>query len=412
MYRRKVTHLLKQSLRDTPAVIINGARQTGKSTLVQSLIKKSSNFQYLTLDNANILTQAKLDPVGFIEGIDEKVPSPIIIDEIQRAPELLLSIKNCIDKNRKPGRFVLTGSVNLFLLPKLGDSLAGRTEIFTLWPLSQGEIEGVRANFIKNCFEGKIPKTFKAENREGLLERISKGGYPEGMTRKGTRQEAWFSSYIATILQRDVREIADVQGISKLPRLLSLLATRSATLVNMSDIATSTEIPYATLNRYIDLLKATFLIALIPAWSSNLGLRLIKSPKLLINDTGLLLSLLGVNRERLGKDSILFGSVLETFVGMELLKLISGEEEQFTLHHYRTLNRQEVDYVIERKNGEIIGIEVKSSSTISPSDLKGLKNLAEATKTKFAQGIVLYGGQEVIPLGDRVIAMPISGLWG
>ncbi len=407
MYKRRLIPLVKEAQKDTPAIIISGARQTGKSTLSKRLIGPSFDAQYLSFDNSNTLSNAKLDPVGFIEGLQ----GPVVLDEIQRVPELFLTIKHAIDRNRKPGQFLLTGSANVLSLPKLGDSLTGRIQSFELWPLSQDEIEGNESNFLQNVFDEKPIRKIRHIKRNELLKRIFQGGYPEAITRKGERQEAWFESYIGTLLQRDIKDISDIHGTAKLPKLVSTIATRSATLLNLSDIANSTDIPYVTLNRYMEVLEATYLIQLVPAWSSNLGLRLVKAPKLLINDTGLLSSILGINKDRLFKDPNLFGSLLETFVGMELRKLISYSRERVSLFHYRTLSRHEVDFLLEKRNGDLIGIEVKASSSISHNDLKGLKNLAESTKKRFKRGIVLYGGEEVLPLGERLIALPLSALW-
>lgn len=407
MYKRKITPRIKEALNDTPAIVINGARQTGKSTLAKSLVGPGFDAKYLSFDSNNTLVAAKNDPVGFIS----ELAGPVILDEIQRVPELFLSIKHAIDQNRKAGQFLLTGSANILSLPKLGDSLTGRVELFELWPFSQEEILEKESGFLQNVFSEKPIRKMETIKRADLQKRIFRGSFPEAIIRPTNRQEAWFESYIDTLLQRDIRDISDIHGIAKLPKLVSILATRSAKLLNLSDIATSTSIPYATLNRYIDVLEATYLVQLIPAWSSNLGLRLVKAPKLLINDTGLLASILGINDERLEKDPSLYGSLLETFVGMELKKLISYSGERISLYHYRTLALHEVDFVLEKKNGDLVGIEVKASSSISQSDLKGLKNLAESTKQKFKRGIVLYGGEEVLPLGEKLIALPISALW-
>jgi predicted AAA+ superfamily ATPase len=407
MYKRKITPNISEAIADTPAIIINGPRQSGKTTLVKSLKSPSFKPDYYSFDDSGILATAQLDPQGFIQGIK----TPVILDEIQRVPELMTAIKCSIDKDRRPGRFLLTGSANVLQLPKLSDSLAGRVELFDLWPLAQAEIESAKSDLLNKLFSGRFPKTFKPNVRKELIKRIFQGGYPEAMTRVGRRQESWFASYIKTILQRDITEISDIQSPAKLTRLLSLLATRTASIINLSDISSATEIPYATLNRYIDLLQLTYLLVLVPAWSSNLGLRLVKAPKLLLNDTGLLASLLAVNPERFQKEPSLFGIILETFVGMELKKIISYSSDRFNLFHYRTLDRHEVDFIVEKGDGKIIGIEVKASSTIGPSDLKGLKNLATTSKGNLQRGIVLYGGDQILPLGDRLVALPISVLW-
>ena len=407
MLQRNIKPRIEEALGDTPAIILCGARQTGKTTLVQSLPNRSYRPTYLTFDDSTLLSAAKEDPSGFIFGLN----LPVILDEVQRVPEIFPVIKNVIDKKRQPGSFLLTGSANVLFLPDLSESLAGRVELFTLWPLSQQEMKNRAGDIISELFEGTIPKKVSSLNKAELFQRVLKGGYPEPLTRKGQRQRAWFSSYITTILQRDIRDLADIQGLTKLPRLLSLLASRSGSLLNLSAVSNAVDIPYATLHRYMALLEATFLIVQIPAWSSNLGLRLVKSPKLLINDTGMLASLLGLDGERFESDPNLVGSMLETFVGMELVKLISQSETDASLYHFRSASRHEVDFVIERPDGKIVGIEVKAAGSVVGHDLKGLKYLAEHVGNKLELGLVLYSGSEVVPFGNKMYAIPISFLW-
>jgi predicted AAA+ superfamily ATPase len=431
MYRRNLMPLLQDALSDSPVVLLNGARQTGKTTLVQALAEKQQSLAekqplartYLSLDDAGVLSAARSDPAGFLAGF----PGPLVIDEVQHAPELFPAIKSAVDKRREPGRFLLTGSANVLLLPRLSESLAGRMEILTLWPLAQSEIEnkseienhasGRNSSLIDLLFGGTfsqllapglLPEVPKAD----LIRRLVAGGYPEPLARTSdARRRAWFGSYLTTILQRDVRDMANIEGLTALPRLLSLLAARSGMLLNLADVSRTSGLAYTTLLRYMTLLEATFLVQLLPSWSANLGHRLVKSPKLLISDTGLAVSLLGVTAERLAENGTLLGGLLETFVAMELRKAAGWSAEAVQLFHYRTQAGQEVDVLLENGMGQLVGVEVKASATVTSSDFKGLRGIAEATGDRFVRGVVLYTGSQVIPFGERLYAVPMSVLW-
>jgi predicted AAA+ superfamily ATPase len=390
-------------------VFIQGARQTGKSTLAQSLAAHGHPARYFTLDDASTLAAAESDPQGFVSGLD----GPVILDEVQRAGGLALAIKSSVDANRKPGRFLLTGSANLLLLPKLSESLAGRIEIHTLWPLSQGELAGLQDNFIDAVFADHfIADKIKAENWQKLVARFARGGYPEMLHRADPhRRRAWFGSYITTILQRDVRDISNVRDLAELPRLLSLLASRAAGLLEYADLSRSLSIPQTSLKRYMALMEATFLIQTLPAWFTNIGKRLVKSPKLLINDTGLLVHLLGADADRLRNDPTLGGSVLENFVVMELLKQRGWSRLQPSLFHFRTHNGDEVDVVLEDPSGRIVGVEVKATSSVNAGHFNGLRALADAAGNRFVRGIVLHAGASAISFGMKLMAVPIPALW-
>jgi len=431
MYTRFLQSALLDALRDSPVVLLNGARQTGKTTLVQSLPSRSSQLSvpasvqgpvqehakatYLTLDDAGFLAAARSDPAGFLSGFS----GSIIIDEVQHAPELFPALKSAVDRQRTPGRFLLTGSANILLLPRLAESLAGRMQILTLWPLAQGEIAGRSTNVVDLLFAPPLPALpaglasgLPPVERQDLMRRLLAGGYPEPLTRPSeARRRAWFGSYLTTILQRDVRDMANIEGLTALPRLLALIAARAASLLNLSDISRAAGLPYTTLTRYMSLLEATFLVQLIPAWSTNLSTRLVKSPKVILNDTGLMASLLGLNVERLTQDGSLFGPLLENFVAMEVKKHIAWSQVQPQLFHFRTQTGVEVDLVLENAAGEIVGLEVKASATVSAADFKGLRALMEARGERFVRGVVLYTGQQVIPFGERLHAVPISLLW-
>jgi uncharacterized protein len=409
MFARNITHKIIEALSDTPVVMLNGARQTGKSTLAESLISEKHIKRYVTLDDATVLAAAKHDPVGFISGLGEST----VIDEIQRAPELFPAIKADVDRNRKPGRFLLTGSANVLLLPRLSESLAGRMEIFTLWPLSQGEFVGIRERFIDTLFLGNITSSASvpADIEITIIERAIRGGYPEAAARASeSRRRAWFGSYITTILQRDVRDIANIDGLTAMPRLLSMLATRSPSLLNYSELSRTTGLPQSTLKRYMALFETIFLIDHLPAWYSNLGKRLVKTAKLVMSDTGLLTTLLAVDATRL-ENTPLCGAVMENFVIAELKKQISWSDTRPAMLHYRTQTGQEVDVVLEDTAGRIVGVEIKSAKSVGGRDLRGLQSLAEAAGDNFRRGVVLYRGNEIVSFGSNLFALPIDSLW-
>ena len=409
--RRHLTEKLFQALEDTPAVLINGARQTGKSTLAQLPELKKQGRYYLTLDDPGVLAAAKRDPNGFIAGLT----APVTLDEVQHAPELFPAIKLAIDRKREPGRFLLTGSANVLLLPKLSESLAGRMELLTLWPFSQGEIHGVKEGFVDALFS-KRPVWASGENthlqRDKLFEKILSGGYPLAIARKTeARRKAWFQSYLTTILQHDIRDLTHVADVTAVPRLLSVVATRAGSLLNFADLSRSLGLPQTTLKRYFALLEATFLTQLLRPWSSNLGQRVIQTPKVYLNDTGLLAHLLGLTVERLNVDGTLAGGVLENFVLMELRKQSAWSETQPEFYFWRTASGQEVDIVLEDSSGRLVGIEIKASATLGGSDVRGLQAMANAAGPRWVRGVVLYTGSEVIPFSSNLHGLPVSQLW-
>ena len=412
MYKRSMRSQLLAALEDTPVVFLNGARQTGKSTLVREIAETEHPARYITFDDATSLSAARHDPAGFLA----ELGGPVIIDEVQLAPTIFPALKLLVDRNRQPGRFLLTGSANILLAPRVSESLAGRMEILTLWPLSQGEIEAADENLIDRLFsrEATLPQRSirNAGSRADLLGRLVRGGYPEVVGRKTEeRRRNWFSAYINTILQRDVREMANIEGLTELPRVLKLLATRASSLHNLADISRSIDIPQTTLRRYLTLLETAFLLVPVPAWSSNLGKRLVKAPKLALSDTGLLSYLLGANEERLVEDSSLLGRVLENFVVTELRKLASWGKTQPHLFHFRTQTGVEVDIVLEDATGHIVGVEVKANASVSSSDFKGLRALQEISGKRFQRGVVFYTGTEIVAFGANLYAVPIASLW-
>jgi len=409
MIRRNITLRLERALKDTPVIFLHGARQTGKSTLVQSLAENKLKAPYLTFDDAGTLSVATSDPVGFITNFD----GPVVLDEVQKVPRLFPAIKREVDRKRKPGRFVLTGSANILLVPKVSESLAGRVEIMTLWPFSQGEFEGFQEGFVDWLFTENKPKLpAKAIKTSTILERALQGGYPEVcLTRAKDRRDDWFRSYISTIIQRDIRDLSNIEGLTEIPRLLSLLATRAGSTVNFADIARDLSIPKTTLKRYFALLEMTFIIQLLPAWFGNLGKRLAKSPKFYLNDTGLLAHLWGFDKKRFKSDPKQDGPLIENFVQMELRKQVSWSKTRPELFHFRTQVGREVDIVLEDRSGRIVGIEIKAGATVGSDDFKGIKELAALTAKRFHRGVLLYTGHDVIPFGRNIHAIPIGSLW-
>ena len=410
MFTRNITKNLTDSLSDTPVVLLIGARQVGKSTLVKSLDIENYKPQYITFDDLTILNAARTNPKAFIESVE----TPVIFDEVQRVPDIFLPVKEKVDKNPVSGEFLLTGSANVLLLPKIADSLAGRMEVVRMYPLSQGEIEGRRENFIDLiCADDfKLPKATDSEPREELFGRIFSGGYPEAVKRKNeARRRAWFNSYITTLLQRDVRDLANIEGLADLPRLLSVLAARAAGLVNYADISRSSGLPQSTLKRYLTLLKSIFLVQEIPAYSGNMTRRLMKSSKLFFNDTGLLAYLQNLSWEKIKFDPALAGLLLENFVVTELKKGQSWADTPVEILHFRTSNDQEVDIVLELPNGEVVGVEIKSGASVSSRAFKGLKILEESLGKKFKRGIVIYAGEKPVAFDAKMFAIPIHTMW-
>lgn len=403
MIRRHITEALNAALRDTPVVLLVGPRQAGKSTLAQTLVEPD---RYVTLDDATTLAAAQRDPAGFIAPFDELT----VIDEVQRVPDLLLAVKVAVDRRRRPGRFLLTGSANVLFVPRVADSLAGRMEILTLHPLSQGEIEGRREGLLDAVFGNRLPKTPGAPSRADVVHRILRGGYPDVYGRAEGRRRRWFASYITAVLQRDVRDLANIEKLTALPNMLALLAARTGGLLNLADVGRGTGLPYATLQRYMALLQTTFLVRLIPAWATNLGSRVTKAPKLAFADTGLAGALLHLTETRLPAEPTPWGGLLENFVVVELLKQISRRPDAVQLFHFRTPKGPEVDVVLER-NGHVVGIEVRASQTVTADDFRGLKALAELAGRRFHRGLVLYLGQQTVAFGARLDAVPVTALW-
>jgi len=407
MFQRNISTNLTEAMADTPVVLLNGARQTGKSTLVKLYLQSVDDGRYVTLDDATVLTAATQDPAGFISGFD----GPVVLDEVQHAPGLFPAIKVAVDSDRRPGRFLLTGSADVLLLPNLSESLAGRMEILTLWPLSASELAGSKDSFVDKVFsKEKISTERPKESRQKILKRITTGGYPEVILRKSARRrDAWFGSYIMTILQRDVRDLANIEHLTLLPGLLRLLAARSTSLLNYAELSRTLGLPQSTLKRYMALLETTFLAQTLQPWSANLGKRLVKSPKVILCDTGLMAHLLGIDLAE-EPPAHMIGALVENYVVMELKKQIGWSTTRASIFHFREQTGKEIDVILENAAGQIVAIEVKASSTVDKNDIKHLKFLRDKLGNKFVCGIVLYLGEELVSFDETIQAVPLRYL--
>ena len=407
MLKRNIKSRIEKALKRSPVVLLLGARQVGKTILTESLAEEK-NYRYLTLDDIPTYLAAKNDPVSFIGNI----PKPIVIDEVQRVPELFLAIKRNVDSQRSAGDYLLTGSVNPFLMPKVVDALTGRIETLSLLPLSQGEILGIKEEFIDVLFAGKNPVISKKPlSKNSLYEKIITGGFPVLQQINAEDRQVWISEYIKSLVHKDAQDITKISDPTDLYAFVYSAAYRASGLVNISDISRNLHIPQATLQRYTSLLEALFMIYFVQPWHMKSEKRFVKSKKMYFIDSGFLSNLLKIYNIDALKDSSSVGAILENFVVMELLKQLGWSKTNAALYHFRTSSGVEVDIVLEDDAHRIVAIEVKNSSTVSSDDFYGLTYLKDLVKDKFVKGIILYTGESIIPFGDKLLAVPISSLW-
>ena len=406
LYPRFLKAKIDEALQDTPVVCLLGPRQVGKSTLCQQL---APNRNYLTLDDHATLTIAKSDPTGFIQSL----PEYVTLDEVQRAPELLLAIKAEVDRNRKAGRFLLTGSANLLLLPKVKESLAGRIEILHLHPLTEAEKQQQHPNFLNKLLAQQLkPSITQAQQEvEGLAERVCRGGYPEPNTRAPHRARQWFKQYLQTIIKNDVHNVANIRDEDELYRLAELLALQTGKLLNTTNIAKALQMQRETADKYISILEHLFLAYRLPAWHNNQAKRLIKAPKLHLVDSGLASTLNNLKVEHWHNFASNFGPIVESFVIQQIRAQAEWLDEPLQLSHYRDKDQVEVDLVLEQGRN-VYGIEVKKSVSIQEKDGEGLKRLALQAGKNFKGGVLLYCGNNALPLKtEHCIAAPVDWLW-
>ena len=387
-------------------VLIKGPRQSGKTTLAR--LFEDETRPYLTLDDDTLLNAAQTDPVGFVRGLDTA-----IIDEVQRAPTLLRSLKKAVDEDRRPGRFLLTGSADLMTLPIVSDSLAGRMESITLYPFGTAELRGVTPRFLEKLFGDGHQTSTDPLIGDALITHILTGGYPEMVRRSSPqRRSIWVRDYLDAMVQRDVRDISEIEKFDELRQLLRLLSHHAGQLLNFSRMGRDTGLDSKTAARYLALLEQLFLVHRIEAWHRNDLKRLLKTPKLAFVDSGILAAQRGLTLESLTRDRTAFGPILESFAVSEMIKLIGWSGQDIRLSHFRDKDGSEVDLVLEDGAGRICGIEIKASATVKNSDFSGLRKFTAAAGTRFHRGCVLYDGAAAVPFGDRLQAVPISALWG
>jgi len=403
---RKLNTILDESLQDTPVVCLLGPRQCGKSTLAQSY---APGRAYFDLDDDNLADIARDDPSGFIRGLPEKVT----LDEVQRAPEILRAVKVAVDRNRIPGRFILTGSANLLLLPRASESLAGRMEIHRLHPLTESEKEEAPGAFLDTFLSTGFQSEFRKcdTHPHDLPKRLITGGYPEACTRSQTRVPVWHRNYLQTIFEKDAPEISNIRASAQLGKLLTKLALQSGSLLNKSSLSRDLDLDRETIDHYLEVLQRLFLLRLLPAWHRNRKKRLVKSPKVHLMDSGLAATLMDLSSTDWNVRRKEFGHLLESFALQQLIAQAGWTDPRLLFHHYRDRDQVEVDCVITRGN-DTWGVEVKASRSVKASDYKGLKRLADQAGSHFQSGIILYCGDNVLPGGDpRFFAVPISKLW-
>ncbi|MQA27505.1 MAG: DUF4143 domain-containing protein [Micromonosporaceae bacterium] len=403
---RKAAVAVEEALHDTRVVLVNGARQCGKSTLVMK-IGKERGAEWRSLDRAATRQAAQFDPSEFVATSES-----MVIDEVQRVPELLLAIKEQVDAEPRPGRFLLTGSARVLGLRGLPDALPGRMETIELWPLSQGEINEKPDGFVDAIFtEGPECQHTSTETRAGYIERITRGGFPEAVARPPRRRERFLDSYMADLINRDVMQLSDIERGPEMRALTKLVAARSGQLLVPGALASELGLPHPTVKRYLGLLEEVFLLKRIPAWSRNLSTRAVATPKVAMVDSGIAANLLGLDAVSLREPSSPLGPLLEGFVAMEIARQLTWSDQRADLYHYRTRDQVEVDIVLENRRGQVVAIDVKAASTVRSDDFRGLRHLADRLGDSLITGIVLYTGQQTLPFGPRFRAMPISALW-
>ncbi|WP_202944140.1 MULTISPECIES: ATP-binding protein [Persephonella] len=391
--------ILKDAVKTFPAIFISGARQTGKSTLS---IELCSN--YITFDDINAYLSAKNDPVNFIM----QIKTPVVLDEVQKVPEVFEAIKKRIDTNRKPNEFILTGSVNILRFRKVKESLAGRLAIFELYPLSIFEVFNKKENLIEKIFSGKFLEESRSNlSFDDLLGFILKGGFPEIHKIESEKMRyIWFSSYVSTYIEKDVLELGEIRNIDKFLTLLNIISSYSGNLINKSKISQFAGIDNKTLDYYLNLLQLIYQIKFLRPFSQNVKKRFIKTPKIYFNDTGLLCYLLGITSINELKKHIYFGNIVETFMFNEFLKHSACSQYPVEIFFYRTTDKKEIDFILKYR-GEYIAVELKTSSTVSEKDFLPMKDIYSLLK----YGIVLYKGDRVFSFGDRFFAVPFKNIF-
>lgn len=404
--QRHIRNRILDALKDTPVIIVNGPRQSGKSTLVKHVLG-DADFNYYTFDDATTLSAAKRDPQGFVQGLK----GTSIIDEVQMVPELFKAIKLSVDNNRVPGKFILTGSADIMALPGISESLTGRMELITLWPLAQSELNNQPQTFAELIFKkpDQLPLVVPPYSKLQLARKIIAGGFPEIQSRNSDRRRnAWFESYLSGILQRDIRELAQIDRLATIPDLLTHIAARTGNTVNYSELSRTSGIPSTSLKRYLSHLEHIFLIKKILPWSGNISKMLVKAPKYVITDSGLTSFLLGLETAEELVESRYFGPILESFIATEFIKQHTWSEAKYRMYHFRSHSGNEIDLILQDNKSRILGVEIKAATSVGRNDFKGLMSLRDEVGEKFYKGILLYTGTHVVPFDATLKAIPIN----
>ena len=408
LYPRPLAVVLGEALADTPVVCLTGPRQSGKTTLVRAMMPERPFF---SLDHPPYLSAAKGDPAGFVAAL----PREVTIDEIQRAPELLPAIKLSVDLDRRPGRFVLTGSANLLLLPAVTESLAGRMEVARLMPLSESEKERRPGRFLADLLAGDITPALhaggQAPDPAGLGGRLVSGGYPEPLGRNPARARQWHRQYVRSIVDRDVLDVGRVRDADGVARLLQLLAARNGELLNTAGLSRELGLHRSTVREYIAVLERLFLVRRLPPWHRNVGKRLVKTPKMHLVDSGLASTLAGLRPEDWIAKRDRMGHLLESFMVHQFVTQAGWTHPDLRFWHFRDKDGQEVDLVMTI-GARTWGVEVKATSTPGRSAGRGMMRLAALCGDGFEGGIVLYNGRDILPMdGERMLAVPLREIW-
>lgn len=393
-------------------VIVNGPRQAGKTTLLR-LFQDSHGGSFRSLDDATTLRTALADPTEFAR----YGAMPRVVDEIQRGGEdLVLAIKHVVDRDNSRGQFILSGSTRFLTVPTLSESLAGRAVFVDLWPLTVAERTGAAEDFCDLLFAGRNSFAGTDESRwdrREYLDLMCAGGYPEvlGIGTANLRH-GWFEGYLNTVILRDIGSFAQIQHGELIPRLLSVLAARAGSQAVVSNLAKDLQLYHATTRNYLSYLDTVFLTGRVNPWSSNLTAKHVKTPKIYPTDSGLSAHLLQVDLDALAQPGNPTAGILtETFVFAELTRLLAAGDTGATLRFYRDRDGREIDFILEKRNGQVVGIEVKASSTVGTDDFRHLRWLAGRLGDRFAGGYVIHLGSGTYPFGDRMIALPLSALW-
>jgi len=415
-FPRHIKPRIIDALKVSPVVFLNGARQTGKSTLVQSISEQIGRNDlpatYVTFDRPTVMAAATAAPEAFLSAYK----NPLIIDEVQMVPEIFRALKVVVDEQRLTdktnanGKYLLTGSANILALPKLSDPLVGRMSILTLYPFTTAEATQGTGNGLERLMR----MDFSGITDRGitLTDAMKFATFPEIVGKESKERSIWLDGYLTTMLQRDVKQIAELEKISVLPNLLRILATRAGGLLNDSDISREVGLTSVTGKFYRNILKMMFLNFDVQPWHRNIGKRLVKSAKGYLIDTNMLCHMLDLNVDDIAASKPdLFGHILENFVATELLKQLNISDTKAELHHFRTSDDKEVDFVLEKPDGSVFAIEVKKSESVNIHDFKGIKAFEVLTKKDFTGGVILYSGKDIVPFGKNLWAVPFYILW-